>query len=166
MKRSCLLPGCLLVALLGIVLVLFVSGALPYKPYDSQMIAHFQSRRGDFEELVRMAKADRGTFESIDRDTSSGPGGGYARLSDSRLEQYRHRLRDIGSPAIVWSDDGIVIHYFAVSMMLLRYEAKGYLYTSTPPKDLQADLGGWHMSHQGSRRVDSNWYLFYSYSGG
>ena len=159
--------------LLGIpaafVVVIFVARKAVEPPSDSVMLRHFERQQATYEELVKMAGADKG-LARVDGNWTMPADTRSVGVSRERLEAYRKLLRDAGTPRgfkALGDDAGYDFYFWLRGSAISDDIQKGFAYRTSPPPDLVQSLDGVRVApgkyRAAYRHIRGSWYLFYEY---
>jgi len=136
-------------------------------PTDQQMLANFQRHQATFDQLVRIAQADKrltrvgDNWTQPDDPLSAGVG-------QSRIDQYRKLFGVAGVMGGFESDaDGVEFYYWGRGSAISSDTDKGYIYEKKPPTPLLPSLDRCHPNGENPtfayRHIAGDWYLYYKY---
>ena len=153
--------------LLTIVAIVLIVGCNRHEKHmsDEALITAFLKHQADFEQLRRMATADKkllrvDAYRTDPRDLAS------AGVSPQRVAEYRRLLHRVGCP------EGLMafparpgIRFLSSSRGLLnRGSSKGYCYLERAPPLVVTNIDTYRPEHPGAyevyRQIERSWYLF------
>lgn len=134
-------------------------------PSDASMETTFRQHRSEFEQLRQLITDDSsvGILASVSEDRTDPEFNEAARrgLSQGRLENYRHLLRNLHLRAVGRAGDDL---NFQVSVRgwLLKETYKGYIYTKNKPLHIEKTLeAGGDCGNLLAKPLQGYWYLYY-----
>jgi hypothetical protein len=138
-------------------------------PTDVELIESFHKNRGCFEELVKMARAERGlerissTFVRLSDNFTPSPEQRRSRLSDSRWGVYQSLFQCVHVPDGIGIGSGI--YFYAAGIGFAGSgSGKGFLWSTITPTPLVGSLDGTLPYDKDGRvdvfrRLEGDWYL-------
>ncbi len=157
--------------LLGIpaafVVVIFVARKAAEPPSDSVMLIHFEGQEATFEQMVKMAGADKGLIR-VDEDWTMPADTQSVGVSRDRLAEYHKLLRDAGTPRgfkVLQNGAGYDFYFWLRGSAVSADMQKGFAYRTSPPPGVVQNLHGIRASSRrylvAYRHIRGPWYLFY-----
>ncbi len=136
-------------------------------PSDQQMLANFHQHRTTFNQLVRMAQADKG-LTRIGDDWTIPDDPLSVGATPSRIAQYRKLFGVAGTTSGFGADaESVEFYYWGHGSAISSDTDKGYIYAKKPPTPILPSLEGCHPNGENLtfayRHIEGNWYLYYKY---
>ncbi len=127
---------------------------------DQEMISHFQGHRAEFDELLKMFRADKGlTFfskgSSVPENVQS------IGITSERLKQYQALFARAGLDGMADESDGSKddVWFFTSIDGPRESTFKHYAFVTQPKRGVVADLDHGASKLAPYRHIDGNWYL-------
>ena len=146
---------------------ILTGGDIPHKS-DQELVANFQSHRGDFNQLLQMIQTDM-QLKRVDEDWTDPTDPQAIGISRERINEYRRLFQRLGIPrgfsAFQTKDH---IKFIASTQGLsVSGSSKGYVYARKKPDLIVEDLDHyWSQdgrSFTAHRHIEDNWYLYFDY---
>ena len=138
--------------------------AIPY-PKDEVLQDNFHANRKEFDELIKCFREDSNILyinlqnEVVDFDRNK------ISIAAPRLDEYKRLFSKLNIQQINRNqfDQNIFLRVWAIPNYLFRGKSKYYVFTETPPKNLENSLDDIYESGSDSndfKKIEGNWYLY------
>lgn len=167
-EQKRILAGLLVGVPLAFALVTFIAREAVEPPSDAAMLRHFGRQQSAFEELVKMAGADKALVR-VDQDWTLPADTLSAGVSRERLAAYRKLLHEAGVPRgfmALQDNSGYDFDFWLRGSAVSADTEKGFAYRTSPPPNIVRTLDGIRAGPGGMvayRHIRGNWYLFYEF---
>lgn len=132
-------------------------------PSEGEMIAKFQGRKAEFEQIRLMLGQDK-DVETIGWNWVNGKDYGHLphNISESRIALYRSRLKSLGFDRVDSYDGQVQLEQFGGGFTDTTWGI-GYIWSAKPPSPLveSAYSSRPNRDHWQYSRLQGNWYLYH-----
>jgi hypothetical protein len=142
-----------------------ISGNLTTYPTDELLERSFYSNKEDFNRLIKNFQEDSSLFLVNQQGEVTDFSGNKTNLSTPRINEYKRLLTKLNVLQINRTDydQSIFLQVWQIPNFFIGGKFKYYVFTETPPKDLQTSLDEIYKSGRDAnefKKIEGTWYLY------